>query len=154
MNPTDCPALLISAPASGQGKTLSTAALARVCENRGHKLGVIKCGPDFLDPMTLEQASGHAVYHLDLTTCGAKDSQMQSQLQGLGTLQIELAQATLGADRVHYASVESPLTPITSAKTLFGKIENIYQHGSIHAKFLHDSFACYPAATAALLLLH
>jgi cobyrinic acid a,c-diamide synthase len=77
MNNISCPALLVSAPASGQGKTLSTAALARVWKNRGLKVRVFKCGPDFLDPLILEKASGHAVYNLDLTMCGAEDGQLQ-----------------------------------------------------------------------------
>jgi len=77
MNNISCPALLISAPASGQGKTLSTAALARAWKNRGLNVRVFKCGPDFLDPMIHEKASGHGVYNLDLTMCGAEDGQMQ-----------------------------------------------------------------------------
>jgi cobyrinic acid a,c-diamide synthase len=61
-----CPALLITAPASGQGKTTITAALARFHRNQNRKVRVFKAGPDFLDPMILEQASGHPVYQLDL----------------------------------------------------------------------------------------
>ena len=61
-----CPALLISAPASGQGKTTLTAALARYHRNQGRRVRVFKAGPDFLDPMILEQASGGRVYQLDL----------------------------------------------------------------------------------------
>jgi len=61
-----CPALLISAPASGQGKTTITAALARLYKEQGKKVRVFKTGPDFLDPMILEQASGLPVYQLDL----------------------------------------------------------------------------------------
>jgi cobyrinic acid a,c-diamide synthase len=66
-----CPALLISAPASGQGKTTLTAALARYHRNQGHRVRVFKTGPDFLDPMILERASGHPVYQLDLWMVGA-----------------------------------------------------------------------------------
>lgn len=66
MNTAPCPALLISAPASGQGKTMVTAALARLHRNRGRRVRVFKVGPDFLDPMILERASGHPVYQLDL----------------------------------------------------------------------------------------
>lgn len=61
-----CPALFISAPASNQGKTTVTAALARYHRNQGRKVRVFKTGPDFLDPMVLQQASGQPVYQLDL----------------------------------------------------------------------------------------
>lgn len=61
-----CPALFIAAPASGQGKTTITAALARHHRRQGLSVRVFKTGPDFLDPMILEQASGAPVYQLDL----------------------------------------------------------------------------------------
>lgn len=61
-----CRALLLSAPASGQGKTTVTAALARRAGHRGLRVRVFKVGPDFLDPMILRHASGHAVHQLDL----------------------------------------------------------------------------------------
>ena len=61
-----CSALFISAPASGQGKTTVTAALARYHTSRGRAVQVFKTGPDFLDPMILERASGRPVYQLDL----------------------------------------------------------------------------------------
>lgn len=66
MSVRNCPALFISAPASGQGKTTVTAALARFYRDKGHKVRVFKTGPDFLDPMILERASGAPVYQLDL----------------------------------------------------------------------------------------
>lgn len=65
-----CPALFISAPASHQGKTTVTAALARYHRNQGRKVRVFKTGPDFLDPMILSQASGNPVYQLDLWMIG------------------------------------------------------------------------------------
>ena len=61
-----CSALLVSAPASGQGKTTVTAALARYHASQGRAVRVFKTGPDFLDPMILECASGRPVYQLDL----------------------------------------------------------------------------------------
>lgn len=61
-----CPALLISAPASNQGKTVITAGLARYHRRQGRRVRVFKVGPDFLDPMILEQASGNSVGQLDL----------------------------------------------------------------------------------------
>ncbi|MDG4550238.1 MAG: cobyrinate a,c-diamide synthase [Candidatus Contendobacter sp.] len=68
-----CPALLLSAPASGQGKTTVTAGLARYHRNRGRTVRVFKTGPDFLDPMILERASGQPVYQLDLWMVGERD---------------------------------------------------------------------------------
>ena len=64
--PHHCPALLISAPASGQGKTTVTAALARLYASQGKRVRLFKTGPDFLDPMILQHASGLPVYQLDL----------------------------------------------------------------------------------------
>ena len=61
-----CPALMVAAPASGQGKTTVTAALAHYHREQGRVVRVFKTGPDFLDPMILERASGHPVYQLDL----------------------------------------------------------------------------------------
>jgi cobyrinic acid a,c-diamide synthase len=68
-----CPALLVSAPASGQGKTSVTAALARWHARQGRRVRVFKTGPDFLDPMILERASGAPVYQLDLWMTGEAD---------------------------------------------------------------------------------
>jgi cobyrinic acid a,c-diamide synthase len=61
-----CPALLVAACASGQGKTTATAALARWHGRQGRRVRVFKTGPDFLDPMVLERASGAPVHQLDL----------------------------------------------------------------------------------------
>lgn len=66
-----CPALMISAPASGQGKTTATAALAHWHRAQGRRVRVFKTGPDFLDPMVLERASGGPVQQLDLWMGGA-----------------------------------------------------------------------------------
>ena len=65
-----CPAIVITAPASNQGKTMVTAALARFHRDQRMKVKVFKTGPDFLDPMILEQASGQTVDHLDLWMVG------------------------------------------------------------------------------------
>lgn len=69
-----CPALFIAAPASGQGKTTITAALARLHTRQGRKVRVFKCGPDFLDPMILEAASGAPVHNIDLWMTGEADA--------------------------------------------------------------------------------
>ncbi|RLT94004.1 cobyrinate a,c-diamide synthase [Ketobacter sp.] len=63
-------ALFISAPASGQGKTTFTAALARLLVRTGKRVQVFKTGPDYLDPQILEQASRRPVAQLDLWMAG------------------------------------------------------------------------------------
>lgn len=68
-----CPALLVSAPASGQGKTTVVAALARLHTRRGQRVRVFKCGPDFLDPHWHQLASGAPVHSLDLWMTGEAD---------------------------------------------------------------------------------
>jgi cobyrinic acid a,c-diamide synthase len=68
-----CPAILVSAPASGQGKTTVVSALARLHARQGRKVRVFKCGPDFLDPYWHTMASGHPVHQLDLWMTGEAD---------------------------------------------------------------------------------
>ncbi|MBF0170363.1 MAG: cobyrinate a,c-diamide synthase [Nitrospinae bacterium] len=68
--PRACKAVMIAAPSSGHGKTTVTAALARHAKNAGRRVRCFKVGPDFLDPMILERASGAPVYQLDLWMVG------------------------------------------------------------------------------------
>ena len=65
-----CPILLLSAPASHQGKTTVTAALALYHRQQGRRVRVFKIGPDFLDPQILEQGAGSPVRPLDLWMVG------------------------------------------------------------------------------------
>jgi cobyrinic acid a,c-diamide synthase len=78
--------VLVAAVASGQGKTTATAALARKLTRMGRTVRVFKCGPDFIDPMLLERASGAPVKSLDLWIVGREACRAQ------------LAQAALEAD--------------------------------------------------------
>ncbi|MET3132468.1 cobyrinic acid a,c-diamide synthase [Oxalobacteraceae bacterium GrIS 1.11] len=82
----DVQVLLVAAVSSGQGKTTVTAALARKLVGQGRRVRVFKCGPDFIDPMLLERASGAPVHTLDLWMVGASHCRSQ------------LAQAALEAD--------------------------------------------------------
>ena len=68
-----CPAFLVAAPASGQGKTTVVAALARLHTRLGRKVRVFKCGPDFLDPQIHAIASNAPCQNVDLWMCGADD---------------------------------------------------------------------------------
>lgn len=64
---------MISAPASNQGKTTLTAGIAYHHRRSGRRVQVFKVGPDFLDPMILEHASGNPVYQLDLWMVGEEE---------------------------------------------------------------------------------
>ena len=72
--PQTCAALIIAAPASGQGKTTVTATLAWHYRRQGKQVRIFKVGPDFLDPMILSFASGHPVYQVDLWMVGETHS--------------------------------------------------------------------------------
>ncbi len=90
-----CPALFIAAPASGQGKTTVTAALARYHRDRGRKVRVFKTGPDFLDPMILERASGTPVYQLDLWM-GGEDHCRQLLYEAADEADLILVEGVMG----------------------------------------------------------
>ncbi|MEE8380031.1 MAG: cobyrinate a,c-diamide synthase, partial [Gammaproteobacteria bacterium] len=70
MNTVSRTALLVAAPASGQGKTAITAGLARALLQQGKKVAVFKLGPDYLDPQILAAACQQPVYQLDLWMLG------------------------------------------------------------------------------------
>lgn len=78
------------------------------------------------------------------------NSQIHDKLQALGSLKAVMPEGELGAHTFHYGSFETSVPSVASAKTRFGKTENIYQHGSIHASFLHFYFASNLIAAAAL----
>ena len=65
-----CPAILIAAPGFNQGRVTITAALARYHRNQGRRVRVLKAGPDFLDPLLYQCASGQPVDTLDLWLVG------------------------------------------------------------------------------------
>ena len=71
--PLSCPAFLVAAPASGQGKTTVVAALARLHTRLGRRVRVFKCGPDFLDPQIHAMASGAPCQNVDLWMCDEVD---------------------------------------------------------------------------------
>ena len=93
--PRYCQALLVSAPASGQGKTTVTAALARRYRDSGRHVRVFKTGPDFLDPMILEHASGNPVYQLDLWM-GGEDHCRHLLYEAAGKADLILIEGVMG----------------------------------------------------------
>ena len=67
-----CPALLVAAPASGQGKTTVVAALARLHTRLGRRVRVFFFFNDFVYTEIYSIASGAPCYNLDLWMCGEK----------------------------------------------------------------------------------
>ncbi|WP_256926926.1 cobyrinate a,c-diamide synthase [Hydrogenophaga sp. IBVHS1] len=92
-----CPAVLVAAPASGQGKTTVAAALARLHTRAGRRVRAFKCGPDFLDPHWLALATGHPVHNVDLWMTGEDDARA----------------------RLHAAALESDLIVVEGVMGLF-----------------------------------
>ncbi|VFN00985.1 MAG: hydrogenobyrinic acid a,c-diamide synthase (glutamine-hydrolysing) /cobyrinate a,c-diamide synthase [Candidatus Kentron sp. G] len=90
-----CPALFVSAPASGQGKTTVVSALARYYRDRGLKVRVFKTGPDFLDPMILARACGAPVYQLD-PWMGGEDHCRQLLYEAAGAVDLILVEGVMG----------------------------------------------------------
>ncbi|MDY6921014.1 MAG: cobyrinate a,c-diamide synthase [Pseudomonadota bacterium] len=100
-----CPALFIAAPASGQGKTTLTAALARYHRDCGLRVRVFKVGPDFLDPMILEQASSQSVYQLDLWMGGERHCR-QLLFDAAGAADLILIEGVMGLFDGEYSSAD------------------------------------------------
>lgn len=59
------PGLLLTAPASGSGKTLITCGILQALVNRGLKIASFKCGPDYIDPMFHGKVIGTRSRNLD-----------------------------------------------------------------------------------------
>lgn len=58
--------LILSAPASGSGKTVLACALLGALKGRGLNPCAFKCGPDYIDPMFHRAALGVDSHNLDL----------------------------------------------------------------------------------------
>ena len=59
------PRVMITAPASGSGKTLITCGILQALVNRGIRTASFKCGPDYIDPMFHSRVIGMPSKNLD-----------------------------------------------------------------------------------------
>ena len=59
------PRILLTAPASGSGKTLITCGILQALVNREMKVASFKCGPDYIDPMFHKYVLGIDSCNLD-----------------------------------------------------------------------------------------
>lgn len=107
MQTKSCPALLVSAPSSHSGKTTVTAALARYWTQQGKTVRVFKTGPDFLDPMPLEQASSVPVHQLDLWMMG-EDNCRRRLAEAAQDADLILIEGVMGLYDGHTSSAISP----------------------------------------------
>lgn len=65
---------MITAPASGAGKTLLSCGLLKCLKNRKKKVTAFKCGPDYIDPMFHKEILGIDSYNLDIFLCGRENT--------------------------------------------------------------------------------
>jgi len=86
--------LVISAPASGVGKTTLTLALARAWRDRGLTVQCFKSGPDYIDPAFHAAATGRASVNVD---SWAMDRETIARLVGRGAdADVVLAEGSMG----------------------------------------------------------
>lgn len=88
------PGLMISAPASGTGKTTVMLGLLRALTEDGLRMQPFKSGPDYIDPAFHRAASGRASFNLD---SWAMDSALMGAIaaQGAGADMV-LAEGSMG----------------------------------------------------------
>lgn len=86
------PGLVISAPASGTGKTTLTLGLLAALRARGLDVQPFKCGPDYIDPAFHAAAAGRASVNLDAWAMGSE------QLHSLAARQADIiiAEGSMG----------------------------------------------------------
>ncbi len=88
------PGLLISAPASGTGKTTLMLGLLRALRNAGVAVQPFKSGPDYIDPAFHRAASGRASVNLD--SWAMARSQLGALLAASDGCDLALAEGSMG----------------------------------------------------------
>lgn len=88
------PGLIISAPASGTGKTTLTLGLARAFRDRGLAVQTFKSGPDYIDPAFHRAATGRPSYNLDTWAMGP--DMIAAMLAHAASADLILAEGSMG----------------------------------------------------------
>jgi cobyrinic acid a,c-diamide synthase len=88
------PGLVISAPASGTGKTTLTLGLLAAFRAQGLAVQPFKCGPDYIDPAFHAAASGRASLNLD--SWAMQPSQLAALMQAADGADLVLAEGSMG----------------------------------------------------------
>ncbi|MEL6643575.1 MAG: cobyrinate a,c-diamide synthase [Pseudomonadota bacterium] len=86
--------LMISAPASGTGKTTVMLGLLRALRDRGHVVQPFKSGPDYIDPAFHQAAAGRGSYNLD--TWAMNDALLSAIARQADGADICLAEGSMG----------------------------------------------------------
>lgn len=88
------PGVLISAPASGSGKTVVTLGLISALRAKGLRVQPFKCGPDYIDPAFHAAAAGRASLNLDAWAMTAGD--LRGRIAGVPAADIVVAEGAMG----------------------------------------------------------
>jgi cobyrinic acid a,c-diamide synthase len=88
------PGLLISAPASGAGKTTLVLGLLAAFRARGLVVQPFKCGPDYIDPAFHAAASGRASLNLD--SWAMQPAQIAALMRAADGADLVLAEGSMG----------------------------------------------------------
>jgi len=87
--------LIITAPASGSGKTVVTLSLLRAMRKVGIEVNSIKVGPDYIDPAYHSVASGNSCRNLDLWGM-RNETLIHQQASAIGGSSVVIAEGVMG----------------------------------------------------------